>query len=584
MKKIFTAVVALALALTVVAPAAASAQTSASYTFNTNLTVGSRGADVVALQSFLESKGLLTIPAGVAKGYFGSMTRSAVAAYQTMKGIKPAAGYFGPITRAAVMADMVAMPTTPTSPVTPTTPGMTNTGVEGSLDVRLAAAPADNANVQTQNDVPVYGLELKARLADVAVQTVDLQVSVTNSGASENPGNFINTIKVWDGSNVVATIPVNSQTFTKDSNSVYYIRLSGLNYVVPKDATKFLTFSFSTNYIDSDRTVAIDGYNTSSMRTVSGNGVNSFYSLDGLSKNHTFKKPGNSVVTVSVADQEIRSKNIYASSTTLTTPERVEMTRFNAKSTTGDSKLTKVTLTVASSSNNAARLNSIELWDGSTMIGSRSVTVPTVTIDNLNVTLSRDVTKTFVIKGNFGADGTSSSTVSVSVSSFDYEKPNGSTVAAASASVTGATHYVYTSAPEFALASTPTIVTSGSNANGSNTSMQASFEINVTPKGGTMALPTVRVAFGTSTDRTTAIANSAPVTAQVSAAGGQTTLSENSATKLVVTATVFNASVPQSGTYYAFIEEIDWSVYGETITQGYGFEDYKTLNGAAFSK
>uniref|UniRef100_UPI003080795A peptidoglycan-binding domain-containing protein n=1 Tax=Mesomycoplasma ovipneumoniae TaxID=29562 RepID=UPI003080795A len=94
MKKITTAVVAFALALTVVAPVAASAQTSASYTFNTNLTVGARGADVVALQSFLESKGVLTIPAGVAKGYFGAMTRSALAAYQSMKGIKPAAGYF----------------------------------------------------------------------------------------------------------------------------------------------------------------------------------------------------------------------------------------------------------------------------------------------------------------------------------------------------------------------------------------------------------------------------------------------------------------------------------------------------------
>ncbi|MFM2383619.1 MAG: trimeric autotransporter adhesin [Candidatus Parcubacteria bacterium] len=580
MKKIFTAVVALALALTVVAPAAASAQTSASYTFNTNLTIGSRGADVVALQSFLETKGLLTIPAGVAKGYFGSMTRSALAAYQTMKGIKPAAGYFGPITRAAVMADAVATPVVPGTPVTPTTPGMVNTGVEGTLDVRLAAAPADNANVQTQNDVPVYGLELKARLADVAVQTVDLQVSVNNNGF-ENPGNFINTIKVWDGSNVVATIPVNSSTFTKDSNSVYYVRLSGLNYVVPKDATKFLTFSFSTNYIDASRTVIIDGYNTSSMRTVSGNGVNSFYSLDGLTKNHTFKKPGDAVVTVSVADQEIRSKNIYASSTTLTTPERIDLTRFNAKSTTGDSKLTKVTLSVSTTTSNS--LTSVELWDGSTMVGSRSITGNSVAIDNLNVALTRDTTKTFVVKGNFSASATNNSTVVVSVASFDYEKPNGTTVAGASGSVTGATHYVYASAAEFAIATTPTIVTSGSNANGSNTSMTAVFELNTTPKGGTMAIPTVQVVFANAARLGTETA-STTVTAQVSAAGGQTTLSENSATKLVATATLFNASVPSSGTYYAFVKSIAWSVAGNAVTQLYGFEDYKTLNGAAFSK
>ena len=203
MKKITSIVLALALALTVVAPVAASAQ-SAGYVYSTNLTVGSRGADVVALQSFLVAKGVLTIPAGTAMGYFGGLTKSALAAYQSMKGITPAAGYFGPITRAAVMADTTSgTPATPGCPAgamfnattgqpctsTPVTPGcpagamynsmtgapcsttstpITNTGVEGSLDIRLASNPADNTNIRTQTDVPVYGLEFRARLADVA--------------------------------------------------------------------------------------------------------------------------------------------------------------------------------------------------------------------------------------------------------------------------------------------------------------------------------------------------------------------------------------------------------------------------------
>ena len=40
------------------------------------------------------------MPAGVAYGYFGNLTKAAVAAYQTSVGITPAVGYFGPITRA----------------------------------------------------------------------------------------------------------------------------------------------------------------------------------------------------------------------------------------------------------------------------------------------------------------------------------------------------------------------------------------------------------------------------------------------------------------------------------------------------
>ncbi len=73
-----------------------------SYTFTKNLTVGFSGEDVVALQTFLEQKGFLIMPSGVAKGYFGLLTKNALAKYQTSKGIIPAVGYFGPITRKSV--------------------------------------------------------------------------------------------------------------------------------------------------------------------------------------------------------------------------------------------------------------------------------------------------------------------------------------------------------------------------------------------------------------------------------------------------------------------------------------------------
>lgn len=274
MKRISSIVLSLALVLSVVAPVAASAQ-SMSGTFNTTLTMGSTGSAVVALQSFLVSKGLLTMPAGVSMGYFGGLTRSAVAAYQISKGIQPAAGYFGPVTRGYANADLAAMSGGNTSGTT--NPGCpagalfntqtaapcnannnnnnnnnnnTTSGVEGVVDVLLSPTPSNNSSVLTSTDVPVYGVEFRGRISPVSIQTLDLEVSVSPSvGNFDNPGTLINTIKIWDGSNVLATVPVSLSTFIRDSANKYYVRLSGLNFVVPAGATKsFLNYFIWLHY------------------------------------------------------------------------------------------------------------------------------------------------------------------------------------------------------------------------------------------------------------------------------------------------------------------------------------------------
>lgn len=104
-----------------------------SYRINNNLALGSRGAEVVTLQSFLEVKGFLTMPSGVAKGEYDTNTKNAMVNYQISKGISPADGMFGPVTRAVFASDLAvylppasSTPTIPTVPVvttvTPTTP------------------------------------------------------------------------------------------------------------------------------------------------------------------------------------------------------------------------------------------------------------------------------------------------------------------------------------------------------------------------------------------------------------------------------------------------------------------------------
>ena len=108
-------------------------------TFSTNLTVGSRGPDVTALQQFLVSKGYLEMPAGVAYGYFGPLTKGAVARWQAANGISPAAGYFGPISRRAIVSQMA---TSPAPPV----PAPSNPNLSPSVEIDTPSTPGMRVN------------------------------------------------------------------------------------------------------------------------------------------------------------------------------------------------------------------------------------------------------------------------------------------------------------------------------------------------------------------------------------------------------------------------------------------------------
>ena len=82
-----------------------SSMMSANFSISNNLKMGSMGDDVMSLQTFLESKGHLTMPQGLAKGYFGKLTQRALIRYQSSVGL-PATGYYGAMTRAKMNAGM----------------------------------------------------------------------------------------------------------------------------------------------------------------------------------------------------------------------------------------------------------------------------------------------------------------------------------------------------------------------------------------------------------------------------------------------------------------------------------------------
>ena len=140
--------------------------TTGGYVFSTNLTIGSTGNDVVELQKILVAKGYLVMPSGVAMGYFGALTKSAVAKWQAAEGISPAAGYVGPISRAKLnsMGGVVVVP-----PGTP--PGVTPPA-GATLAVAAGTQPAQQLAPGGAARIPFTKFTVTAGSSDVTVNSV----------------------------------------------------------------------------------------------------------------------------------------------------------------------------------------------------------------------------------------------------------------------------------------------------------------------------------------------------------------------------------------------------------------------------
>lgn len=112
---------------------------SQQFAFYRDLTIGSEGADVIALQDYLISRGFLNMPNGVAKGYFGNLTREAVARWQASVGLTPPAGYFGQKSRSFIATGIVpasAPVSTYVAPVTTTAPARPTVSAASCVNVR----------------------------------------------------------------------------------------------------------------------------------------------------------------------------------------------------------------------------------------------------------------------------------------------------------------------------------------------------------------------------------------------------------------------------------------------------------------
>lgn len=399
MKRILIASTVAVLAVAVLASAA---------TFNVNLTVGSRGADVTALQTALIAAGY-SIPAG-ATGYFGSQTQAAVKLYQAAKGI-PNTGFVGPLTRAALNGAPVAtVPGTVVCPVgydcvpkTGTTPVIgTVGGSEGLFKNINASGDIDTDLKEGDKNVKVLGVEFDADESDMTITRVDVVMENTASSTSSyRIERYFTNIALWLDGKKIASAPVSAG---ERDGSVYTFRVTGLSGVVKENATAqmFVALDAVAN-VDSDDTTAEWSVTipAAGVRAVDTAGISDTYFTS------AYDSTGVTVNSATVGDLDLAkaSSNPDADDIEVSDTDDTTVTALVANLEANGQAITvteiPVTLTTTNASTSAIVRN-LKLYQGSTLLKTKTVTSAASSVDvvfnDLDIDIAKDSKVTLTVK------------------------------------------------------------------------------------------------------------------------------------------------------------------------------------------
>jgi len=506
MKKLALGVIALALAFSF------SVASADSYNFQTNLTVGSRGADVSSLQTVLISGGYLTAVTAPT-GYFGSATKAALAKWQTAKGISPAVGYFGPLSRAALNGTAMtggtstvagcvagaAFSSTTGAPCASTSTGITTPGVEGTLSLTSSNAGLASSIYEGDSKVGILGLKLEAKTSDISVQRVKLDLGTATAIYNK----VLSKIYVLDGSTVLASADLNSSTVVKEGSN-YYITLTGFNALVKKDTTKVLTVAVDVrSSVDSaersvSRTIQTVG---SAVRGVDGAGIDQYTTASAGTVSKSF------TISATLADSATLKTSLNSSSPKATTviasagslqneADKVSALVFNVKAEKDTVLINDLTISATGTAVAAGQITTAYLFDGSTELDNTSVNSTTglATFQNLDLSVSKDSTKTLTVKVDVRNATTAAKTLTVSIdgdttATIDAENSIGDSLADGylSGSATGEQLNVQKAGAVYSLVGTPTL-TKSAIGNTASSSFLASFVFDVAANGSDLTV------------------------------------------------------------------------------------------------
>lgn len=274
-----------------------SSTAAVSTTFTKDLTLGSKGADVSALQQVLISKGYLTA-VSTPTGFFGQATKKAVMAWQKAAGISPVSGYFGPKSRAILAAGMAS--TTGTTGTTGTTTGTTTGGT-------VVVAPSTGLMVSFASDNPAAG-SLISGAARVEVLKLNLTAG-TAGGATITGIRFTKTGVLSDTAINNAYLVESGKVIAQFSSiSGGVITFSGLNLGVNAGQTR--TFSLGI-----DPASGLTAGNTVAFALMSASSIDSVDSSNNLiTETGNFPFQGNTQTITAVSNPSIATLTVASSS------------------------------------------------------------------------------------------------------------------------------------------------------------------------------------------------------------------------------------------------------------------------------
>jgi len=545
------------------------AQTGSSslYNWTRDLTLGSMGADVKALQQFLNGQGFVVASSGVGSAgyeteYFGALTKAALASFQAAKGISPAVGYFGPITRSYI-ATNYAGTTTPgtTTPGTTTPSGITTPGVEAILSAEYAPSPANNPTLRVgQSDVDVAGIRVKSKQGDSLVERITVKFDTTNVFYK-----VFDSLSLWDGSTKLAE--VDASDFVKQSTSDYRLTFTGFKVLILKDGYKDLTVK-GTLYssIESTYRIAYTFYGnvTDGIRAVDGAGINQYATISGT-RSFTVDQSQAEQATLAIAKDASSPKPTALVSDDDGKVEKATVMVLSAKAEKGRVKITDLVVNATGS----ATFSAVYLYDGSTLISSAAVSSGVATMSNLiDLYVQKDETKLYTIKADFtGAVSTSFATSSVSVASTDVttERDDG-TSATVSGSASSDTMRVGMIAPVFSLVSATSQYDAPAYSGASGT-LKGTFVFDVTASGGDVWFSssttngdafTVEYVSSTSATSTSGMSMTFVQPSNTTLDSGYYKIAEGQTARFTIDLSVSSASLNAAAYYYFHMDDVLW--------------------------
>jgi len=405
------------------------ATASCNATFTRDLSTGSTGADVMALQKFLNADPETRVAAsgvgsaGMETQYFGALTAAAVSKFQvkyrsevlTPGGLVNPTGYFGPSSRAKANTLCAATPGTPGTPGTPSTPSTGLEGGSGSIsDADYVSGLSSEEVGEGVDDVEVAGLVIEADDGS-DIELVAMNLNFSKGTANRDFDKYATEVSVWFEGEEVARYDADEfedddnydKTITLDSGAIIragdtgeiVVAVSGVSNLDSNDATETWTVEFeSVRFRDAQGAVVTD--------TSTGD-IN-----DSTGKTFSFEDFATAAdieLKVTSGDDDINDARAIDVDDTNDT-DGVEFFSFNLEAE-GNSEINIDDMPVRFVATGAASptvyeiANSFELWiDGervdSLTVPSTATTTALLTFDNFDYTIGARDTVEVVIKGD----------------------------------------------------------------------------------------------------------------------------------------------------------------------------------------